>query len=154
MKVEKADIKNQIVILQAMLNQVRFNNPKFKLFIQHQTGINQIKGNTGEINVEITRRLRIQNKKLVTNITFIKEQLKKYRTNNYEIKKQLNELQKFNNSISRGLGSCQKCWGEDNTCDTCSGNGAPGWQKINKRLFNIYVMPALEKLYGLPGKIK
>ena len=154
MKVDKADIKNQIVILRAMLNQVRYNNPKFKLFIQQQPGVNRIIGNIEDINVEIIRRLRIQNKKLVANITSLKGQLKNCKIITVETKKQLNDLQKLNNSLSKSLGSCRKCWGENPDCDNCSGNGAPGWQKINKKLFNTYVLPALEKLYGISGKIK
>ncbi len=154
MKVDKADIRNQIVILQAMLNQVRFNNPKFKLFIQHQTGTSRIKGNDDEINKEIIRSLRIQNKQLLNSITTIRDQLKKIRENMYETKNQLNSLQKINNSLSLSLGSCNSCWGEDSKCDNCSGNGSPGWRKINKRSFNRYVLPALEKMYGLTKKIK
>ena len=154
MKVDKADIKNQIVILKAMLNQVRYNNPKFKLFNQHQIGVKRIKSNIDDINIEIIRRLRIQNKKLMTNIATLKSQLKNCKSDSGVTKKQLHVLQKLNNSLSRGLGSCPKCWGDDPHCENCAGNGAPGWQKINKKLFNIYVLPALEKLYGLPGKIK
>jgi hypothetical protein len=154
MKVDKADIKNQIVILQAMLNQVRFNNPKFKLFSQHQTGTIRLKGNPDEINKEIIRRLRIQNKQLLDSIAAIKDQLKQIKANMYETKNQLNDLQKLNNSLSQSLGSCTTCWGEDAACVICSGNGASGWRKINKRLFNRYVLPALEKMYGLTKKIK
>lgn len=154
MNVDKADIKNQIVILQAMLNQVRFNNPKFKLFIQHQTGTNRIKGNHDEINKEIIRSLRIQNKQLLNSIAAIREQLKKIKVNMYETKNQLNNLQKINISLSQSLGSCNTCWGEDPQCANCSGKGSPGWGKINKRSFNRYVLPALEKLYGLTKNIK
>ena len=154
MKVDKADIKNQIVTLQAMLNQVRFNNPKFKLFTQHQTGTNRIKRNPGEINKEIIRRLRIQNKQLLDSISVIKDQLKQIKANMYETKNQLSNLQKINNSLSLSLGSCNTCWGEDPECNTCSGKGFPGWRKINKRSFNRYVLPALEKLYGLTKKIR
>jgi hypothetical protein len=135
MKVDKADIENQIVILQAMLNQVRFNNPKFKLFSQHQAGTTRIKGNPDEINKEIIRRLRIQNKQLLDSISVIKSQLKQIKINMYEAKKQLSDLQKMNNSLSLSLGSCNICWGENPECDNCSGNGSPGWRKVNKRLF-------------------
>jgi hypothetical protein len=152
MKVDKADIKNQIVILQAMLNQVRFNNPKFRLFIQHQTGVNRIKGNPDEINKEIIRRLRIQNKKLLENIAFMKDQLKQIKTDMHNTRTQLNQIVKINNSLSQGLGSCNACWGEDPDCVNCSGEGSPGWRKINKRLFNIYVLPAIEKLQEINKK--
>ena len=152
MKVDKADIKNQIVILQAMLNQVRFNNPKFRLFVQHQTGINRIKGNPDEINKEIIRRLRIQNKKLIGNIASMKDQLKQIKTDMNQTRNRLNHILKLNNSLSQGLGSCKPCWGEDPNCADCSGNGFPGWRKINKRLFNIYILPAIEKLNELNKK--
>lgn len=136
-----------------MLNQVRFNNPKFKLFSQYQTASNRIKGNPDEINKEIIRRLRIQNKQLLDSITAIKGQLKEIKSNMYETNKQLIDLQKLNSSLSQSLGSCNICWGQDPACSHCSGNGSSGWRRINKRLFNIYVLPALEKMYELTKKI-
>jgi hypothetical protein len=71
------------------------------------------------------------------------------KTNENEIRIRLNELMKLNNALAGALGSCNICWGEDPGCIQCSGKGFPGWHKVNKRLFNVYVLPALEKFNGL-----
>ncbi|HEV7780155.1 MAG TPA: hypothetical protein VGO58_02760 [Chitinophagaceae bacterium] len=101
-----------------------------------------------EISKEITRCLRIQNKKLLEQVAFLKQRLKTDGADKTEINARLNYLVKLNHDLSEALGSCNKCWGEDPGCADCSGNGSPGWRTVNKRLFYLYVLPTLERLYG------
>jgi len=143
------DNGNQFDPLQAMLNQIRIDNPSLRELIEQRIREQQKKGTQKEISNEIIRRLRIQNKKLLEQVASLKEQLKRGSTDKNQIMNKLNYLVKLNNSLSEALGSCNNCWGEDPVCTYCSGNGSPGWRDINKRKFNAYVLPTLEKLYGL-----
>jgi hypothetical protein len=154
MKAVKADNKSQIAFLQAMLSQVRLDDPNVKLFIEERINNKRKNGSQKEISGEIIRRLRIQNKKLMEQVASLKARIKQSGMDQEQISIRLSELLKLNKSLSDGLGSCTICWGEDAVCDNCSGRGSPGWRKINRRSFNIYVLPTLEKLYGLSKTIK
>jgi hypothetical protein len=139
--------ENQLDLLQVMLKQIRDDDPGIKEFIEKQIRSYK-KGEQSKISKEIIRRLRIQNKKLMEQVTLLREQLKLNTNDKNHIMNKLKHLVKLNNSLAEALGSCHSCWGEDPDCDHCSGNGSPGWKNINKRMFNLYVLPSLEKLYG------
>jgi DNA repair exonuclease SbcCD ATPase subunit len=145
--------KNQLDSLQKIL--IRINISDFNL---QQLAEKQIeKDNNKKVlkeQKEIIRRLRIQNKKLLEQLATLKKKLKQSSEERAKITGKMNYTKKLNNSLSEALGSCNNCWGEDSNCTNCSGNGVPGWRKINKRLFNMYVLPALENLYSLNKKTK
>jgi hypothetical protein len=126
------DNDNQFELLRAMLNQV-----------------NSEKEKQSDANKETIRRLRIQNTKLLEQVKLLKDQVKNVNTEKAQMSSNLNLLLKLNNSLAEALGSCTNCWGEDAECTNCQGQGSPGWRQINKRFFNRYVLPGLEKLYGL-----
>jgi hypothetical protein len=150
----KVDSENQIVFLQAMMNRIRFDDPKLRLFISQEIVKRQKSRVQEDISKEVIRRLRIQNKKLMEQVGVKKEQVKQIKKDKMEIQNRLNQSGKSNQLLAGALGSCSKCWGEDPDCSNCSGNGSPGWRNINRRLFNIYILPALEKVYGLSWKGK
>lgn len=102
-----------------------------------------------ENNKEVIRRLKIQNKKLMEQIISLKDQLKQTKKNRNQVLNRLNDMRKLNKALSDALGSCNICWGNNPECPTCSGNGHSGWRNVNKRLFNIYILPVLEKIYGI-----
>jgi len=101
---------------------------------------------------EIIRRLRIQNKKLQEQLLTLRRRLKQKDLEKTKIVDQVSAAKKLNNSLSDALGSCNKCWGEDPDCPSCSGNGIAGWRKINSRLFKSFILPALENFYELRNK--
>lgn len=103
---------------------------------------------------EIIRRLRIQNKKLQEQLTNLRKKVKQNNTEKAKLIDKMEGTKRLNYLLAEALGSCPECWGQDQECANCLGNGISGWHKINKRLFNVYVLPALEKLYGLSRKIK
>ena len=103
---------------------------------------------------EIIRRLRIQNKKLLEQLTSVRNKLKQVDAEKQSSFAKMNRAEQLNLLLAKALGSCGNCWGEDPNCIVCAGNGISGWQKVNKRLFNLYVLPALEKVYGLSKNIK
>lgn len=47
--------------------------------------------------------------------------------------------------LARALGACE-CWGEDEHCRICRGEGIPGWCLPDSRLFSIFVRPAIRAL--------
>lgn len=143
---------NQLDILQTMLNQIKIDDPNIRALVKrHFKDSRRITEQTETAN-EIIRRLRIQNKKLMEQVGLLKEKQKQNRAERNQLMNRLNHLKKLNHSLSDAVGSCNVCWGEDPGCSNCSGNGMPGWRNINKRLFNIYVFPCLEKLYGFNPK--
>ena len=148
-KESKMDKENQLHLLRALLNQIKIDDPYLRQLLEQQMGGFQPRKTRQENTKEIIRCLRIQNKKLLEQVANLKNQLKEEKVDREELRSNLNYLSKLNNSLSEALGSCNLCWGEDPDCNNCKGNGLPGWRKTNKRLFNIYVLPCLEKLYGL-----
>lgn len=55
------------------------------------------------------------------------------------------ELLACNQRLAGALGACD-CWGEDETCPVCHGAGGPGWCAPDRRLFEMYVSPALRAM--------
>jgi hypothetical protein len=90
------------------------------------------------------RRFRIQNIKLLEQVSLLKEQLKYSNKDRETILNNMKVLTKLNKELSEALGSCPDCWGENTVCSRCKGLGIPGWKAIDKRQFNNYVQPALE----------
>jgi DNA gyrase/topoisomerase IV subunit B len=146
MKAVRTDGDNPVALLQAILSKVKINDPQFRGFIKEEFNKFQKRKEQKEISQEIIRRLRIQNKKLLEQVASLREQLKHSRADRNEVMSKLNYLMKLNTSLAEALGSCNNCWGDDPECTICSGEGYPGWRNINKRLFNLYVLPSLEKL--------
>ncbi|MEO6613372.1 MAG: hypothetical protein ABIT05_14890 [Chitinophagaceae bacterium] len=142
------DKENQFELLQVMLKQIKKDDPGIKEFIEQQISNSDKKVKQKEISKEIIRRLRIQNKKLMEQVTLLRDQLKHNSSDKNQVMHKLKDLMKLNNSLAEALGSCNSCWGEDTECTVCLGHGSPGWKTINKRMFNLYILPSLERLYG------
>ncbi|GLB50465.1 hypothetical protein [Neptunitalea lumnitzerae] len=49
----------------------------------------------------------------------------------------------FNEELLRALGACPDCGGDNEDCDTCSGEGVPGFYTPDYDLFLEYVIPAI-----------
>jgi hypothetical protein len=133
--------------LQILLSQIKTKDPKMLLLLEQQIRAGVAAGD----QKEAVRRLRIQNKKLLEQVARYKDELAELKEDKDRIALKEKQLRKWNVVLSDALGSCSSCWGEDANCPLCNGNGQPGWRSINKRLFNSYVLPCLEKMY-LPGR--
>jgi hypothetical protein len=140
----------QLNILKAKLDQIKIENPNVRERIRKLI----ISSHNGSEQKEITRRLRIQNRKLLEQVVSLKEKLKKNHMAKAKVADRLNHLTKINNSLSEALGSCSKCWGEDPNCTVCMGNGVPGWNNVNRRFFNVYILPSMTRVYELTKKGK
>lgn len=141
--------QTQIDHWQSVMNQMKFDGPFIRKIIEQQTSDRRVQQK--EFAKEVIRRLRIQNKKLLQRVELLKEKIRDNKSDKKQVMKRLNYLVKLNANLAQALGSCSSCWGEDPGCAICSGEGYPGWQKVNKRLFNLYVLPAIEKINGGRG---
>lgn len=56
-----------------------------------------------------------------------------------------NALIDRNDALAAALGACE-CWGEDEDCEICRGEGRPGWTLPDRRLFLRFVKPALRAM--------
>ena len=59
-----------------------------------------------------------------------------------EMLEYLDYLLDLNQGFSAAVGACE-CWGEDESCETCHGDGTPGWQPRQEEAFAVMVAPAL-----------
>ena len=143
----KKEDDNKAATLKALLSQFKTNDPEFKQFLKQEINKSYKQSKQSDIAKETIRRLRIQNKKLLEQVSKLKDKAKKMKAERIEMFAHYNQTMKLNNSLSSALGSCNICWGENPDCPACSGNGYPGWRTVNKRLFNIYILPSFEKYY-------
>jgi len=51
-----------------------------------------------------------------------------------------------NDILAAALGACPDCWGEDQDCETCGGDGAAGAYAPDKDAFVEYVLPTVRRL--------
>ncbi|RYY57263.1 MAG: hypothetical protein EOO09_03235 [Chitinophagaceae bacterium] len=140
---------DQLEILRSMLDSLKSGNPDLKQMIGQMSQHRLETKRDAAISSEVIRRLRIQNKKLQHQILVLKDRLKEKTARTNNLATQISELIRLRNILSAALGSCSSCWGENQQCPDCSGNGSAGWRPVNKRLFNIHVLPIVVKLYGL-----
>ena len=62
-----------------------------------------------EEQTEVTRRLKIQNKKLLEQVVSLRKRLKKNNAEKAKIRSRLNYFKKIINSLSETFGSCPRC---------------------------------------------
>jgi hypothetical protein len=140
------DKKNYYELLKALLTRQDEGGAWIQNIIAQYKGDKIPVNAKADLAAEIIRRLRIQNKKLLERVRILREQLKQEKGERMQLVHKINYLGKLNASLSDALGSCRECWGEDAHCTVCAGKGYPGWRKVNKRLFNVYILPSLEKM--------
>ena len=138
----------QIDILKRILNRLENEQREPDVFNEeNQSNGFTVKSRQTAISVEIMRRFRIQNKKLMEQVALLKDQLKYATGSQPENAKDKKLLLAFNSELSEALGSCPECWGEDPICHNCVGQGVPGWRTSNKSQFKKNVLPILKKLF-------
>jgi hypothetical protein len=94
------DKENQLAILQAMLNQISLEDPKFKSLIRQQISNAWKKREQRAIDRETIRRLKIQNKKLLERVAFLKEQLKTIKKDKKQMLNRIKQFVKLNNPLN------------------------------------------------------
>jgi hypothetical protein len=53
------------------------------------------------------------------------------------------ELLHRNARLASALGACALCWGDDESCASCGGQGSPGSTAVDVSLFEQFVAPAV-----------
>ena len=53
--------------------------------------------------------------------------------------------------LARALGACSTCWGTDQSCELCHGDGLPGYGPPDEDLFHEFVAPAIRKMRATRG---
>ena len=138
--------QRQLNFLEPVLNGIKIDDFKLRGSAKKQIEMKRKEKDQKEQR-EIIRRLKIQNKKLLQQVAALKVKAKQNSAEAAIMLTKVNHMKKLNHSLSDAVGSCGNCWGEDPNCSACLGEGIPGWRNINKRLFNMYVLPCLDKLY-------
>jgi hypothetical protein len=61
------------------------------------------------------------------------------------------DLREVNDAAAAALGACRVCWGGDEFCPVCAGQGRPGANLPDLRLYNELVRPAVERMTAARG---
>jgi hypothetical protein len=59
-----------------------------------------------------------------------------------------------NRRLAEALGACHFCWGDDQSCEYCSGDGGIGAFQINPKVFTEVVGPAMQQVRQRPPLAK
>ena len=81
--------------MKTLSKKIRKGSTQFELAINQENQNLNNKENKKEINKEIIRRLRIQNKKLIEQVIRLKEEIKKAENNRIQVLNRINELLKI-----------------------------------------------------------
>ncbi len=92
MKRPKENRNHLTMELKSLLGKMKENKPQIKLVIDDQNRLRANDEKQKEINKEIIRRLRIQNKKLLEQVIKLKEEIKKTKFNKNQVLGHINEL--------------------------------------------------------------
>lgn len=87
-------------------------------------------------------RLELAEEKLSRIMDIARQMKQKLKATN----KELQALQNRNDMLSEAVGACYLCWGENHTCEVCSGRGRPGAFIPIADRYQRYVAPANQRL--------
>ena len=62
------------------------------------------------------------------------------------LRDEVTDLREVNDAAAAALGACRVCWGGDEFCPVCAGQGRPGANLPDLRLYNELVRPAVERM--------
>jgi hypothetical protein len=71
------------------------------------------------------------------------------------LKRELADLREVNDTVAAALGACRVCWGGDEECHECEGDGRPGSRRPDPVMFDRLVVPAVRRARtarGEPGR--
>lgn len=95
------DNENKLAILRALLNEIRSDKPHFKSLLKQEITSTRERQKENNINKEIIRRLRIQNKKLLERLALTKDRINRLKEEKKDLLKQLKRAAKLNNSLTK-----------------------------------------------------
>ncbi|BFM10677.1 hypothetical protein R50072_08300 [Simiduia litorea] len=62
------------------------------------------------------------------------------------LEQELSELRNINENLAAALGACAECWGADDACPECEGQGGAGSGRPDPDLYNALVAPAVVRV--------
>jgi hypothetical protein len=62
------------------------------------------------------------------------------------LRDEVTDLREVNDATAAALGACRVCWGGDEICPVCAGQGRPGASLPDRRLYNELVEPAVQRM--------
>ncbi|MDN3638807.1 hypothetical protein QWY82_08315 [Simiduia curdlanivorans] len=62
------------------------------------------------------------------------------------LEQELSELRNLNENLAAALGACAECWGADDACPECEGQGGAGSVRPDPELYNALVAPAVVRV--------
>ena len=71
-----------------------------------------------------------------------RDRVQRVRDRVQEMRAELITLRERCEHLADALGACARCWGTEDDCDECGGEGAPGWREPDPQLFRELVEPA------------
>ncbi len=77
---------------------------------------------------------------------FGKKQFRKLYNTAIVLEEDLEDAVSELDDLAMALGACEKCWGDNNRCSKCRGNGVTGYYMPDDKLFRQLVLPALKRL--------
>jgi len=135
--VTKGNIDN--FSLTNMLDQIGYSNPKVRLMAKLIESQNSVSENSGEHNSKLNKLESLLKKMEAYN--------EKFKQENTVLKEHIKSITAWSNNVAAAVGACPECWGENDLCNTCHGQGLPGKFIPNKTLFTELCMPAVQYLY-------
>ena len=61
------------------------------------------------------------------------------------LQEELADLREVNDTWAAATGSCKLCFGGDDACDVCHGQGGPGWRTVHPELFEALILPIFQR---------
>jgi hypothetical protein len=114
-------MNNNMAATLTLLDQLGISNPRVKQLAELLAMQAGSSDNETETNQELVEQLHEENKALL---------------------EQVNALSERNAVLAAAVGACT-CWGEDETCEECSGEGRPGTFLPDKAYFTEFVLPVI-----------
>lgn len=69
-----------------------------------------------------------------------------------ELTQELMALRRLNDIFAAALGACRLCWGRDDQCQRCDGQGVIGYFMPDSGLFQQWIEPAMARLSRGPAR--
>ena len=82
-------------------------------------------------------------KKLVEIIKKKEKLVRKLKARNHQLMGYMEYLIERNDLLASAVGACPDCWGDDESCNACGGQGRPGAMNVHRDAFNYYIKPSL-----------
>ncbi len=129
MQQDNSDEKNQ-----ALLNSLQNNDTlssKSKMLLQLMSA-----GNKANTDYDVDDEYK-------TEKTVSRRQI---RNKFYALQDELEEALAMIDVLADAIGACPYCFGEQNDCAECHGEGIAGWQQPDPELFTHFIAPAVRRI--------